>query len=107
MLKILEVSKCHWTGSARSKVEDGVEILYSGMKGGPHFDGVKLILSLNTAKSLLEFRPVNVQLITARLQGKHRNITAVQCYAATDDFSGDEKDQFKYSLKIMVVWQNE
>ena len=71
-LDILGISECRWTGSGKIKIGDGVEILYSGMpEGGPHVHGVALMLSQNTAKSLLEFKPVNERLITARLQRKH------------------------------------
>ena len=66
-------------------------------EGGPHAHGVALILSPNTAKSLLEFKPVNERTITARLQGKHGSLTVVQCYAPTTDSSEDEKDQLYYS----------
>ena len=51
-------------------------------------------ISPKTEKSLLEFRPVNERIINALLQGKLGNMNVVQCYAPTDDFSEDEKDQF-------------
>ena len=71
-LDMLVISECRRTGSGRIKIGDGVEILLSGMpEGGPHVHGVALMLSQNTPKSLLEFRPVNKRLITARLHGKH------------------------------------
>ena len=71
-------------------------------EGGSHVHRVALMLSQNTAKFLLEFRPVNERLITARLQGKHGSMTVVQCYAPTNDSSEDKKDQFYSSLKNMV-----
>ena len=81
-LDILGVSECLWMGSGTNRVGDGVEILYSGMpEGGPHVHGVALILSPNTAKSLLAFRPVNERMIIARLQEKHGSMTVMRCYA--------------------------
>ena len=50
----------------------------------------------------LEFRPVNEQIVTARLHGKHGSMTVVQCYAPTNDSSEDEKDQLYYSLKTVI-----
>ena len=67
-----------------------------------HVHGVALMLSQNTAKSLLEYRPVNERLITAQLQGNHGSITLVQFYAPTNDSSKDEKNQFYSSLKTVV-----
>ena len=71
--------------------------------GGSHVHEVALMLSPNTIKFLLEFRPVNERIITARLQAKHGSIPVMQCYAPTNnailrtDFLEDEKDllQFK------------
>ena len=52
-LDILGVNECHWTGSGRNRVGDGLEILYSGMsEGGLHVHGVALILSPNTPQNL-------------------------------------------------------
>ena len=48
-------------------------------------NGVVHILSPNTVKSLLEFKPVNERIITEQIQGKHGNVTVVQCYALTND----------------------
>ena len=94
-LDILGVSKCRWRGSGRNRVGDKVEILYSKMpEGEPHVHGAALILSPNIVKSILKFRPVNERIITARLQGKNRSMTVVQCYAPTNDSSEDEKYQF-------------
>ena len=45
--------------------------------------------------------PVKERLITALLQGKHINITVMQCYASTNDSSEDEKDQFYSRLKTV------
>ena len=85
-LDIPGVSKCRWTGSDRKRVGDGEEILYSGMPDGMNVHGNALMLLPNTAKSLLDFRPVNERIITARLQGKHGSMTVVQCYAPTKRF---------------------
>ena len=64
MLDILRVSECRWKGSG--KVGDGVGILYTGMlEEESYVHGVALMLSLNTAKSFLKFRPVNERIITA------------------------------------------
>ena len=102
-LGILGISECRWTGSGKIKIGDGEEIQHSGMpEEGPHVHGVANMLSQNTAKSILEFRPVNERLITALLQWKHGSITVVQFYASTNDSSEDEKDQFYSSLKAMV-----
>ena len=59
-------------------------------------------ISPNIAKSFLEFRPVNEHIIAARLHGKQGSLIIVQCYAPTNDFSEDEKDQFYCILKTVV-----
>ena len=62
---LLGISEFRWTGSGRIKVGDGKEILFSGMpEGRSHFHGIALMKSQNTAKSLLELKPVNERIIT-------------------------------------------
>lgn len=51
----------------------------------------------------IECKPINSRLIRARLQGRHVNITLIQCYASTNDSDEWEKDTFYQILQVEVA----
>ncbi len=61
-----------------------------------------IILSKQTAKSLLEWHPVNERIITARLRGRNCKMTIVQCYAPTNDTDDVKKDDFYDQLRQVL-----
>ena len=69
---ILGISESRLTGSGRSRMRNGVELLHSGFKQGSRREsGVALMLLPLAARSLIDFNPVNERIVTARFQGKH------------------------------------
>ena len=51
---------------------------------------------------MLEWKPVNNRLMSARLKDRHINMTIIQCYAPTNDSSDDSKDNFYSQLQTEV-----
>ena len=71
-LHVLGVSESRWTGSGRMKTTTGETVLYSGRDDDLHHEGVAIILKKGVEKSLLEWKPVNNRLMTARLKGRQK-----------------------------------
>ena len=71
--------------------QEGSFCTLGGRKKGIHMHGVGLILSKDTARSLLEWEPVPERIITARFASKGRDITIIQCYAPTNLAETEEK----------------
>ena len=95
-LHILGVSESRWTGPGRL-MTTGETVLYSGREDNQHHEGVALIL-----RSLREWKPVSSRVMSASLNGRHTNITLIQCYASTNDREDTDKDAFYQQLRIEV-----
>ena len=73
--------------------------MYAGRDYNQHHEGVAIILKKGLEKYLLEWKPINSGLMTARLQGQLVNIALVHCYASTNDSDGTTKDSFYAQLQ--------
>lgn len=101
-LHVLGVSESRWTGSGRLRTTTGETVLYSGREDDQHHEGVSIILKKGIERCLLEWKPVNSRLMSARLKGRHINITVIQCYAPTNESSDEVKDDFYHQLQSEV-----
>ena len=52
---------------------------------------------------MLEWKLVSSRLMTARLRGRHTNITLIQCYTLTNDREDTNKNTFYQQLQAEVA----
>jgi len=77
-------------------------LLYSGREDDQHLEGVAIILRKKMEKCLLEWKPVNSRLMTARMKGRQVNLSLIQCYAPTNDSDDNTKDTFYDQLHAEI-----
>lgn len=83
------------TGAGESRTPSGETLLHSGM-ADEHHRGVALLLSAESRRSLLDWKPVNERIITARFSSYPKNVTIVQVYAPTNDANRVEESEEFY-----------
>ena len=67
--------------------------IYSG-KENIHEHGVAIIMSKESANSLISWTPVSERIITARFNSRHIKTTVIQVYAPHNEAPSEEKDSF-------------
>ena len=104
-LILLGISDCRWTGSGRTKVATGETVLYSGRNDGQHRERIAFsVLSIiGTDKCLLQWKPVSSRMMSARLKGRHVNMTVIQCYTPINDSDEEDEDAFYNQLDACIV----
>jgi hypothetical protein len=86
-LDILGMSEVRWDGFGEITTQNGFTFLYSGYNADEdpvRPDGVGLLLSKISKRSLTEWHPFSKRILTARFQGNVQNVTVIQCYAPTE-----------------------
>lgn len=98
-LHVLGVSESRWTGSGKIRTTTGKTVLYFGRDDNLHHEGVAIILRKGKKRFLMKWKPIRNRMMSARLKGKHINITLIQCHAPTNDSSDEDKDNFYNQLQ--------
>lgn len=74
-------------------------LLYSGREDDQHQERVAIILMEGLEKTLIDWKPINNRLISARLKGTQISISISHCYAPTNDASDEIKDAYDDQLQ--------
>ncbi|XP_071136879.1 craniofacial development protein 2-like [Mytilus edulis] len=101
-LHILGISECRWTGFGKNLTNTGDTIIYSGRKDDKHQGGVAIILNKSASKSLIEYKPVNERIITARLNTKPIKTSIIKVYSPTNEADKEIKIEFYEMLQAEI-----
>ena len=101
-IAIMGISECRWTGSGKT-VSSNHTIIFSGRADDQHKEGVGLIMNKESAKSLIEWEPINERLIKARFNSTYAKTTIIQCYSPTNDAEDEVKDAYYEALQTQIV----
>ena len=67
-----------------------------------HEYGVGFLVHKNIMKSVMGYRPISSRLISIRLRADPFNITVIQVYAPTTDYSDDQIEDFYSQLQRII-----
>ncbi|VDP18653.1 unnamed protein product [Schistosoma margrebowiei] len=105
-LEVLGISETRWTQVGQQRLTSGELLLYSGHEkvNAPHTQGVALMLSKQAQNTLIGWESHGPRIIKASFKTKKEGITmkVIQCYAFTNDYNEDAKDQFYDRLQSIT-----
>ncbi len=88
------------------KLNTGETVIISGREDGIHREGVAIMMSKLAESALMEWRPVNERIITARYYSKFIKLTIMHIYAPTMDATEEANDAFYEQLQATVEKAN-
>ena len=80
-LDLMGIAEARWTGSGKQQLATGETIIWSGRQDNNHHEGVALLLRKETAKTLLEWKPISERILYARFHSKFTKLSIIISYA--------------------------
>ena len=71
--------------------QGGSTILHSGHRG-THIRGVALVVAKWKTNTLREWEPISDRISKAHFNAKHSKLTIILCYAPSNEFVKEDKD---------------
>ena len=98
---IVGLSEVRWKSIGETSTQEGHNLYFSG-KEDKHQQGVGFLVLKDTVITVMSCRPISSRFITIHLRATPFNITTVQVYVPTSDYSDDEVETFYDQLQEVL-----
>jgi len=102
-IDILGIAETRWTDNGKIR-RDTHTIIYSG--GQEHKHGVGIMIKNGIAKAMIGYGVVSNRVSMMKLQGKPFNISLIQVYTPTQDYSDEDIEQFYEEIQQASKYTN-
>ena len=99
--QVLGLCEVRWKGSGNVVTDNGNHLYYSGEEKY-HKNGVGFLIHKDIKDFVAEFKPISSRICTLRLKAKPLNISIIQIYAPTSDYTDEQIEIFYYSLQDII-----
>ena len=99
--QIIGISEMRWKDNGELRTEDGHKVYYSGPTD-KHEHGVGFIINNMITNTGMGCQAVSSRIITIRMKATPFNVTIIQVYAPTTDYTDEEVEEF-YDLLQNVI----
>jgi len=99
---ILGLAEVRWPGAGEMKMDVGHKVWYIGEEKRRE-KGVAFMVNKDTVSSVIQCRPKSSRLISIRIAAVPKNITAIQVYAPTGSYLGEDVDNFYEDLEDTIA----
>ena len=97
---ILGLCESRLLKAGEKSTQEGHRLYWSGLED-THEQGVGFIVHKNAVNCVMNCCPISIRLITIRLRASPFNITTIQAYAPTSNYSDDAVEYF-YELQNVL-----
>ena len=97
---ILGLCESRLLKAGEKNIQEGHRLYWSGLEN-THEQGVGFIVHKNTVNCVMTCCPISSRLITIRLRANSFNITIIQAYAPTSNYSDDDVEFFYEVQKVL------
>ena len=88
-----DIIEVRWKGTGEEVSDNGHTFLYSGQNRLKR-NGVGFLIRKEITDSILNFSYVSDRIISIRIEAKPKNVTIIQVYIPTSDYSDNEIEEF-------------
>ena len=99
---VVGLCEVRWTGFGEITTANGHKIWYSGDER-IHQHGVAFIVNKVNTNAVIECTPVSSRIISIRLSASPHNLTIIQAYAPTSDYSDEQIEVFYEELEATLA----